>query len=177
MHSELDRLLDPAYAEGLTGLDMAEVRMRREACQQREESASYLRRVIQVRLDLLGTELARRQSGEDPADMDELIARLPGVLAEHSRAPGFGQAPRDLRLPDIDDDLAALVDDIISPRRLSELQEIDSDELAALVDRFEALEHEVSGLRRQLHAQIDQLQSEITRRYRSGEASVDSLLR
>ena len=176
MHPELDRLLDPAYADDLTGLDMAEVRMRRAACQQREESVSYLRRVIQVRLDLLGTELARRQSGEAPADMEALIARLPDILSEHSRAPGFGQAPRDLRLPDIDDELTALVDEIISPRRLSEVHQIDSDDLAGLVDRLEALEHDVSGMRRQLHAQIDQLQAEITRRYRSGEASVDSLL-
>lgn len=41
---------------------------------------------------------------------------------------------------------------------------------------MEGLEQEVSGVRRRLHAQIDQLQAEITRRYRSGEASVDALL-
>jgi hypothetical protein len=176
MHPELDRLLDPAYVADLAGVDLAAVRLRRAACQLREESVSYLRRVIQVRLDVLGTELARRQSGEAPAQMSDVIARLPEILAEHSRAPGMGQAPRELRLPDIDDELTRLVDDIITPGRLSELADIDTDELAALVDQFEALEHEVSGVRRALHGQIDVLQGEITRRYRTGEATVDALL-
>lgn len=176
MHPELDRLLEPAFVEDLTALDLAEVRRRRGACQQREESVSYLRRVIQVRLDLLGTELSRRHSGEAPGDMDELLTRLPGILAEHSRAPGMGQAPRDLRLPAIDDELTDLVDGIISPRRLSELNQIPDADLVDAVDRMEGLEQEVSGVRRRLHAQIDQLQAEITRRYRSGEASVDALL-
>lgn len=176
MHPELDRLLEPTFVEDLTALDLGEVRRRRAACQQREESVSYLRRVIQVRLDLLGTELSRRHSGDAPADMDEVLARLPGILAEHSRAPGMGQAPRDLRLPAIDDELTDLVDGIISPRRLSELDQIPDEELVEAVDRMEGLEQEVSGVRRRLHAQIDQLQAEITRRYRSGEASVDALL-
>jgi hypothetical protein len=176
MHPELDRLLDPAFADGLGSLDLTEVRRRRAACQLREESVSYLRRVIQVRLDLLGTELAHRQSGDRPADTSELIARLPDILAERGRSPGFGQAPRDLRLPDIDDELVRLVDDIISPGRLGDLGAVADDDLARLVDRLEALEHDVSAVRRKLHGHIDTLQAEITRRYRSGEATVDSLL-
>lgn len=176
MHPELDRLLDPRYAEGLTEVDLAEVRLRRAACQQREESVSYLRRIIQVRLDLLGVELGRRQAGEPPASTDDLLARLPEILAEHTRGPGLGQAPRDLKLPDIDDDLVALVDEIISPRQLGELIDLADDELRGLVDRLEELEHEVSSVRRQLHAHIDMLQADVTRRYRSGEASVDALL-
>lgn len=176
MHPELDRLLDPAFTEGLESLDLVEVRRRRAACQQREESVSYLRRVIQVRLDLLGTELAHRRSGEQPSGPEELVARLPDILAEHGRSPGFGQAPRDLKLPDIDDDLVRLVDQIAPPGRLGDLGALDTDDVASLVDQLEALEREVSTARRQLHGQIDLLQAEITRRYRSGEASVDALL-
>lgn len=176
MHPELDRLLDPGFTEDLTGVDMPEVRARREACQHREESVSYLRRIIQVRLDLLGSELGRRQSGEAPIATDELIARLPEILADHGRAPGFGQAPRELRIPDIDADLEALVDDIIAPGRLSQMASIPADELVSLLERLEALEHDVSATRRTLHNQIDRLQAEVTRRYRSGEATVDTLL-
>lgn len=176
MHPELDRLLEPGFAEDVAGVDMDELRRRREACQSREESVSYLRRVIQVRLDLLGSELARRQSGEDPLASDELIARLPDILADHGRAPGFGQPPRELRIPDIDGDLEALVDDIVAPGRLADMASIPSDELASMVGRLEALEQEVSTTRRDLHLQIDRLQAEVTRRYRSGEATVDALL-
>jgi hypothetical protein len=38
-------------------------------------------------------------------------------------------------------------------------------------------ENDLSALRRRLHERIDALQAEIGRRYRDGEASVDSLLR
>lgn len=176
MHPELDRLLDPGFAEDLAGVDMAEVRSRRAACQHREESISYLRRIIQVRLDLLGSEMARRQSGEAPIPSDELIARLPTILADHGRAPGFGQPPRELRLPDIDADLEALVDDIIAPGRLNDMASIPSGELESLLERLASLEQDVSTVRRTLHLQIDRLQAEVTRRYRSGEASVDALL-
>jgi uncharacterized small protein (DUF1192 family) len=40
-----------------------------------------------------------------------------------------------------------------------------------------AYEHDVSGRRRALHERIDVLQAEITRRYRTGEASVETLFR
>ena len=112
MHPELDRLIDASFVEGLEALPIEELRERRAVCQAREESVSYLRRVVQVRLDLLGTEVSHRNSGDAPADTTELMARLPEILSEHGRAPGFGQAPRDLRIPDIDDDLQALVDDV-----------------------------------------------------------------
>lgn len=176
MHPELDRLLAPGFVEDLAEVDMAELRMRRTACQQREETVSYLRRVIQVRLDLLGSEFARRQSGDAPVDTNELIARLPEILADHGRPPGFGQAPRGLRLPDIHDDLEAVVDGIVAPGLLADMAAISDDDLTSIVERLEALERDVSDVRRQLHLQIDRLQAEVTRRYRSGEASVDSLL-
>lgn len=176
MHPELDRLIDASFVEDLRGLSMEELRGRRAICQAREESVSYLRRVVQVRLDLIGTELTHRQSGDAPADTHELMARLPEILSEHGRAPGFGQAPRDLRIPDIDDDLVALVDEVVSPGRLGDLSSIRSDELVGLVDRLGSIEHEVSSVRRALHVQLDALQAELTRRYRTGEATVDALL-
>lgn len=176
MHPELDRLIDATFVEGLQELSMEELRERRAVCQAREESVSYLRRVVQVRLDLLGTEVTHRNSGDAPADADELVSRLPEILSEHARAPGFGQAPRDLRIPDIDDDLVAMIDDVAPPGRLGDMSAIEPTELADLVDRLGSIEHEVSTVRRALHVQLDALQAELTRRYRTGEATVDSLL-
>ena len=43
--------------------------------------------------------------------------------------------------------------------------------------RESAHEAELSARRRTLHERIDVLQAEITRRYKTGEASVESLLR
>ena len=45
-----------------------------------------------------------------------------------------------------------------------------------MADQLAAFEQRVSGHRRDLFERIDALQAEITRRYKTGEASVDSLL-
>ena len=45
-----------------------------------------------------------------------------------------------------------------------------------MADQLTAFEQRVSGHRRELFERIDALQAEITRRYKTGEASVDSLL-
>jgi hypothetical protein len=176
MHPELERLLGSVPDADLSELSLDDIRSRRSTAEVLEESVSYLRRVIQVRLDILGTELSARRSGAPRADVTELIARLPDVLAEHSRAPGAGQAPRQIRAPQLDEALEAAVDDIVPTSRLADLAEIDDDTLAGLVDRLEHLEAEVSATRHGLHARLDALQAEIIRRYRTGEASVDSLL-
>lgn len=177
MHPELERVLGNVPDGDLSELSLDDVRSRRATAEVLEESVSYLRRVIQVRLDILGTELAHRRSGEARADTTELIGRLPDILAEHTRGPGGGQPPKEIRAPQVDEALEAAIDEIVPTSRLAELAEIDDDALAQLVDRLENLEAEVSATRHSLHARIDALQAEIIRRYRTGEASVDSLLR
>ena len=56
------------------------------------------------------------------------------------------------------------------------LTDVADDQLAAMVEGLSDYEHAVSARRRALHERIDALQAEITRRYRTGEASVESLL-
>jgi hypothetical protein len=175
MHPELERVLGSVPDVDPMALDLGEVRARRAAAAAREDSISYLRRVIQVRLDILGTELAHRRSGGAPASSRELVARLPEILAEHPGRPTTGQAPRVL-FPEVDAALLRSVDDIVTTARLADVDEIGDDALSDLVDRLEILEGEVSATRRALHERLDELQGEIVRRYRTGEASVDSLL-
>ena len=50
------------------------------------------------------------------------------------------------------------------------------DELRQVTDALAEFERQVSGRRRAMFDRIDALQAEIVRRYRSGEANVDSLL-
>ena len=52
----------------------------------------------------------------------------------------------------------------------------DDDDLARATRELGELEAEVSAVRRKLFDRIDTLQGEITRRYRTGEASVETLL-
>src|SRR3954469_18532241 len=93
----LDGVLAPSYLEGLQAKDLDEVRSMRDGAQRVETGVSYLRRLAQGRLDIVNGELTRRREGGAPGDLADLIARLPDILAEHSRGPGTGRPPTDLQ--------------------------------------------------------------------------------
>ena len=80
------RVTSPGYLTGLTALPMEQVRAMRAECQGLENALSYVRRVAQGRLDIVGAELARRRAGGDPTDLSELIGRLPDILADRTQA-------------------------------------------------------------------------------------------
>jgi hypothetical protein len=105
----------------------------------------------------------------------DLIDQLPEVLSDRTHAPGVGRLPQ-LMAPEAVDpaleaELAALLGQDTGD--LPALADADLQQLAADLGAFE---QRVSGHRRSLFDRIDALQDEITRRYRSGEASVDALL-
>jgi hypothetical protein len=173
--SRIDGLLDGAFLDGLRELSMDEVRSKRTECQEVEVGLSYLRRVVQGRLDIVFADLQRRAGGE-PADLAALVDQLPGILGEQSRPAGYGRLPT-LIVPSDADDLTAEVDAVADPTRLSSLAEMDEGNVRALADRLQELERRTSDQRRLLLDRIDALQEEIVRRYKEGEASVDSLLK
>lgn len=178
MRDTLRTITADDYLGDLTALEMKELRSRRATCQDVETGLSYLRRMVQGRLDVAEAERARRAdrtpTGDD--DLEDLIARLPELLAHSTRTPGNGRLPSAMGTGDIDQDLADELDDIATTGRLSEPDQLDDDELAAVVIALEAFERRVSELRRALFDRIDAIEAELTRRYRTGEASVDSLL-
>jgi hypothetical protein len=49
----IDRVLDPRFVAGVGQLDLAELRSRREEAEAEEADISYLRRLLQGRLDIL----------------------------------------------------------------------------------------------------------------------------
>jgi hypothetical protein len=160
----LERMLDPAAVGDVTALSMEELRMRRAEGQELEVGVSYQRRIAQGRLDIVAAEVRRRASGEAP------------ILADRTHAPGVGRLPQ-LLAPSAGELDTSELDAIAGPGVLSRLPELDDDRLATLVEELSAHEHELSSRRRTLHERIDVLQAEITRRYKTGEASVESLLR
>src|SRR6266508_374836 len=56
-------VLDPGFLGGLEGLSTEEVRRRRDQAFAEREFQSYLRRLVQVRQDILTAERGRRLSG------------------------------------------------------------------------------------------------------------------
>lgn len=176
MAADLQTLLDPGYLGDLPSLPIERVRAMRAECQEVETGLSMLRRVVQGRLDIVGLELTRRAEGTDPADLADLIARLPAVLSDRTHAPGVGRLPQLMAPGELPPDLVAELDGIVGPARLADLPAVEEEALHELADQLGAFEQTVSGHRKALFDRIDALQAEITRRYKTGEATVDALL-
>jgi hypothetical protein len=176
MAPDLAALLDPGYLGDLTARTMDEVRAMRAECQEVETGLSLLRRMAQGRLDIVGEELARRAAGGDPSDLPDLIARLPEVLSDRTHAPGVGRLPQIMTPGQLPGQLAAQLDAIVGAGHLADLPAVDDAHLRSMADDLAAFEQGVSEQRHALFERIDALQAEITRRYRTGEATVDSLL-
>jgi hypothetical protein len=174
--SELDRILDPGYLGDLTARSMSDIRGMRNECQEVETGLSYLRRLVQGRLDIVGVERQRRRDGAEPGELSALVSQLPEILSSNTRAPGVGRLPQLLAPGEIDADLEERFESITAGHDVDSLPQLGDDQLGQLHDDLESLEREVSDYRRQLFDRIDALQAEITRRYRTGEASVESLL-
>src|SRR5688572_3630810 len=176
MSSDLAALLDPGYLGDLASRPMDEVRSMRTECQEVETGLSLLRRMVQGRLDIVGVELTRRAEGGDPADLPDLIARLPEVLSDRTHAPGVGRLPQLMAPGGLPADLEAELDAIVGAGHLADLPSVDDDHLRSMADDLATFEQKVSVQRHDLFERIDALQAEITRRYKTGEATVDSLL-
>lgn len=163
----------PVDVGGLPMDDLRQVRNRLKAV---EDGLSYLRRLVQGRLDVVAAEQARRSDGAE-ANLEEMIARLPSLLAGSTRSAGAGRPPQRLDPGAVDAELAAELHDIISHAHLLDVSSLTDEDLWAVEAELGDLERAVSGYRRQVFDRLDAIEAEVTRRYRTGEQSVDDLLR
>lgn len=176
MGDALHKILSEDYLGDLSAAELTDLRARRAECKDVETGLSYLRRLVQGRLDVIDAERQRLAQGGAPDDLDELVSRLPDVLAEKTRSPGTGRLPSDFGTGAPDDDLVAEFDELVAAHRVSGESDLGEADLAAAAEALADFERRVSGLRLALFGRIDAIEDELTRRYRTGEASVDSLL-
>jgi hypothetical protein len=175
--SRIEAILSPDYVEDLDSLPMGEVRKRRDESQEASDILSYLRRLVQGRLDIVHADLERRAGGR-PGDLAALVERLEKgeILGEGTRSGGFGRLPTSFGPVETDGWIAQELDQIVDAGRLVTLPDLNDTELRDMADRLSELERRVSAQRATLHEITNRLQEEIVRRYKSGEATVDSLL-
>ena len=176
---DLDRLLQPDYLGELQGRSIEEIRAMREECRKAEDGLSYVRRQAQGRLDIVASELQRRAEGKGPSDAGDIVDHLPEILGHGVLSSGNLTDVRTTSLePPVDTGhLIVELEGILHVSSLTGLGQITDDELRQLVDRLTEYERTVSDRRRALHDRLDALQAEIVRRYKTGEVSVESLLR
>lgn len=172
MHFDLDELITTPEPADLASCSLAELRAVRDGYQDVENGLSYVRRIVQGRLDTVAVEVERRREGA-PAD---LLERLPDALASHSRGPGMPRPMPDLEPPAWADELLADADAALLPSTMTRLDELSEADLESAATALGSFEREVSAARHEMHRRIDRVQDELVGRYRSG-APVDDLLR
>lgn len=169
----IDRVLSDGYLEGLPEMTLDDVRTLRAEAEQEEADLSYLRRLLQGRVDIITAELARRRG--EFGESASIIEQLPQILADE-RAPARGLGRHAVVEPSRVDEHRRLVERLVADSDLSALAGRTSDQLEETLVRFGEHEREISEQRRAVQVVMDACAAEITRRYREGEADVSALL-
>jgi len=172
--AEIDPLADDLL-DGLAQLSIEQVRARRAACQRLETQLSYVRRLAQGRLDILVAEMTSRPEGIQ--DDRTLVEQLTAALSDRITSPTQGPLPMVLEPGEVDPELLASLNRAAPPSLVSDPGSMGDDQRRQVADSLAGFEREVSARRRMMFDRIDTLQEEVVRRYRSGEADVDSLLK
>lgn len=168
----IDRVLDENYLAGLRSLPLAELRALREEAEQEEVDVSYLRRVLQGRIDIVHAELRRRESGQGGS----LVEDLPNILADAPRGPARGLGRHTTVQPSRADAHRRYVEALVADVDLSDVTARSDDELRRVSELLEREERDVSEKRRAVQRVVDECSAEVARRYRDGEADVSQLL-
>ncbi|GAA2384926.1 aerial mycelium formation protein [Streptomyces viridochromogenes] len=157
--------------EDLTVLSLPELRTLRRDAQSDEADLSYVRRLLQGRIDILRAELARRS----PAGAAAVVDRLPEILTDAPARHRSSARHVTLGTPQSEES-RRLASEMLAEVELSDLQARTDAELTAAMGRLVRYEQQVSRRRQRLQRTADECGAEITRRYRDGEAQVDDLL-
>lgn len=180
MTQHLDRLLDPGILSELTTRPIDQLRRIRIECSQVEGDVSLVRRIAQGRLDIVGHENSRRAGGSDAeADLPGLLFDLPEILSDSGSSGGSTPGGRAVIIGDpgpVAAELVERLDAMASPADLAGVENLADGKLVELFETIRSFEVEMSSTRRQLHERIDAIQGEIGRRYRDGEATVETVL-
>ncbi|MBA2807224.1 AmfC protein [Streptomyces sp. KM273126] len=153
-------------------LRLSELRTLRRDAQRDEADLSYVRRLLQGRIDILRAELEGRGGTAAPAG---LVDRLPEILTDAPARHRSSARHVTVGTPQ-GEEYRALASDMLAEVELSDLQARTDEELGAGLRRLVRYEQQISRRRQQLQRTADDCSAEIARRYRDGEAQVDDLL-
>ena len=164
-------MLEPSYVGGLADASIEQIRAMRAECAELENGTSFVRRLAQGRLDLLGEEATRRADGAG-GNLGELVSGLADLMSEGLRAAGSGRLDQQLDPPEaVVGPLTAVLDARVRPSVVMAVAELGEDELSAARQALQDFEEELSSARRSLYRAIDVLNAELARRIALGESS------
>jgi hypothetical protein len=152
----------------VASMELGQLRGLRNHLQAEDDAVSYVRRIAQARCDVVAARFLQISPNPD------ITGDLGAILSAHLTG-GPARPPRPVEPVD-DHPLLHRLEQICADHGYSRAEELDSAELHALVEAITAFEREVSRDRQVRYEILDALSAELVRRYRDGEASVDSLL-
>jgi hypothetical protein len=163
----------------LAVLSLPELRTLRRDAQRDETDLSYVRRLLQGRIDILRAELARRSpvgatSVPTPGEAS-VVERLSEILTDAPARHRSSARHVTLGTPQ-SEEYRLLASEMLAEVELSDLGARTDLELNTAMGRLVRYEQQVSRRRQRLQRTADDCSGEIARRYREGEAQVDDLL-
>jgi hypothetical protein len=167
----IDRVLAEDFLSGLQEAPLADVRALRADAEQEEADLSYVRRLVQGRIDIVKAELARRTGGGSGSVIDNLA----DVLSE-DRGSAHGMGRHVTVEPSRVDAHQRYVESLVADVDHTDTTARTDAELNEVLEVLTTEERTVSAKRRKVQEVMDALSAEVTRRYRDGEADVSALL-
>jgi hypothetical protein len=164
-------VLAPGFLAHLGMRSLGQVRLLREDAAQQETDLSYLRKLLQARIDIVRAEQRRRSGGDDRA----LLCQLPDILARGV----LGGAPEGVRHSHPEPSSAQThrhLEALLSDANLSDVGALPADDLETALRAYLREEAEVSRQRSAVQRVVAALNDEIARRYRHGRADIEALL-
>lgn len=163
----LDRITAEDFLDDLATLDVAAVRARRDECAAEESQLSYLRRMLQARLDIVRAERQRRRDG---GDAHSLVDALPALLAD--TPPANPQAARAMSTDPPEHQMRRREDRLAVDGTLARLPDLSDTELDEVAEQLVGEEARVSRTRAVVQDRLDELQATLVDRYRRGEGEL-----
>ncbi|MGW3949713.1 RsiG family protein [Streptomyces sp. NPDC004752] len=174
--SDSPALPPDAPERDLTLLSLPELRALRRDAQRDEADLSYVRRLLQGRIDILRAELARRgPASVAAAEAASVVDRLPEILTDAPARHRSSARHVTVGTPH-GEEYRRLAADMLAEVELSDLEARTDRELSTAMGRLVRYERQASRRRHHLQGTADDCSAEIARRYREGEAQVDDLL-
>lgn len=168
----VDRVLGKGFLDDLEGLSLQELRERRHDAEQEDADLSYIRRLLQGRLDIIRAERDRRAKEAGERVVDHLAAVLAdGPRSTHGSGRFLSVEPSRVA------ESRRRVEQLIADPHLSDIDTLTDGEIAQAYQEISDHEQAVSDLRHRVQVAMDTLTAEVARRYRDGRASVDELLK
>jgi hypothetical protein len=167
----IDRVLADGVIDALSSMDDQALRALRADAEQEETDLSFLRRMLQGRVDIVRAEQQRRAEGRslgEITDDREYVRRLAEILTDGAQAPD--QRPEWDRgrfqevAPSRADAHRRRVEALVADVDMADVTARTDAELARALDAYAAEEREVSAQRRAVQQVMDAATAEIGRR-------------